>query len=83
MQNNIIKLPDTDSMHYHNFCNLCHYELFGEYFGVKYCPHCGQKLSWKSKKANDFHKLIFEFSQERYNEMLKRKEQIDGKRDSD
>ena len=69
MQNNIIKLPDTENMHYHHFCSLCHYELFGEDVGVKYCPHCGQTLSWKSKKANNFHKLNFEFSQNRYNKM--------------
>ncbi len=79
MQNNIIKLPGIENMHYHHFCSSCHYELFGEDVGVKYCPHCGQKLSWKSKKANNFHKLNFEFSQERYNEMLERKEKIDGK----
>ena len=69
MQSNIIKLPDIENMHYHHFCSLCHYELFGENVGVKYCPHCGQTLSWKSKKANNFHKLNFEFSQNRYNKM--------------
>ena len=74
MQNNIIKLPDTDSMRHHHFCSRCHYELFGEDIGVKYCPHCGQKLSWESKKANEFHTLIFEFSQSRYKELMEYKE---------
>ncbi len=69
MQGKIIKLPDEDGMHYQRFCPKCYYWLYVEHFGDKYCPHCGTKLIWDSKKANNYHKMKYNFSIKRYKEL--------------
>lgn len=66
---NIIKLKDEDSMHTHAFCPSCHYWLFGEDVGVNYCPHCGIKLFWNSKKISKVHESWYEMSIERYSQL--------------
>lgn len=67
MENNLIKLPDIDgNMRYYYFCPSCYYWIGGEDVGANYCPHCGMQLFWKSKKANDYHKMNFDYSIEYY-----------------
>lgn len=67
MESNLIKLPDIDgNMRYYYFCPSCYYWIGGEDVGANYCPHCGTQLFWKSKKANDYHKMNFDYSVEYY-----------------
>lgn len=67
MESNLIKLPDIDgNMRYYYFCPSCYYWIGGEDVGANYCPHCGTQLFWKSKKANDYHKMNFDYSIEYY-----------------
>ena len=82
MQSNLIKLPDEENMHHHFFCPQCHYWLFGEDVGSKYCPHCGTALFWNSEKVNNFHTENYDFAIKRYNALIEWKEKDNGKRDS-
>ena len=82
MPNNIIKLPDEENMHTHAFCPQCYYWLFGENKGSKYCPHCGIELFWDSEKAENYHLENYKFGIQRYNSLIKRKENSNGERNS-
>jgi hypothetical protein len=66
----VIKLREKDRHITQAFCPVCHYWLFGEDVGSKYCPHCGIKLSWDKEKLDKYHEMLYNASIQMYEELI-------------
>ena len=60
----------SGNMRSYNFCPSCKYLIWGQNYGINYCPHCGTQLFWELEKAKNHHKEIFD-SYVKYFEALK------------
>ena len=65
MINDIIKIPDDESMHYHLYCPKCNF-LFIQLRGAKYCPNCGIELNWNSPKLEKNFEDFVDISKKHY-----------------
>lgn len=65
----VIRLPSKTEMHYHYFCNKCHYYFFRESIGSNFCPNCGVPLKWHSSKQNNNFNYFAQLSEDMYKEI--------------